>query len=68
MAWDQHEARRITGAAEEYLREHQPPGYLPTPEENKAFQELLTRRSVANYPGGHGGVARGEHRLGGKAP
>jgi hypothetical protein len=49
VVWDQHEARRITGAAEEYLREHQPPGYLPTPEENEAFQELRTRRAVANF-------------------
>ena len=47
MAFDQHEARRITRAAEEYMREHQPPGYRPTPEENQAFQELRTRRSVA---------------------
>ena len=29
------------------MREHQPPGYRPTPEENQAFQELRTRRSVA---------------------
>ncbi len=49
MVWDQHEARRITGAAEEYLRERQPPGYLPTSEENQAFQELRTRRAVANF-------------------
>ncbi len=47
MAFDQHQARRITRAAEEYMREHQPPGYRPTPEENQAFQELRTRRSVA---------------------
>ena len=47
MAFDQHEARRITRAAEEYMREHQPPGYRPTPEENQAFQELRMRRSVA---------------------
>jgi hypothetical protein len=49
VVWDQHKARRITGAAEEYLREHQPPGYLPTSEENQAFQELRTRRAVANF-------------------
>jgi hypothetical protein len=49
VAFDQHEARRITRAAEEYLREHQPPAYLPTPEENQAFQELQTRRAVANF-------------------
>ena len=49
MAFDQHEARRIIQAAEEYMRQHQPPGYLPTSEENKAFQELRTRRSVANF-------------------
>ena len=47
VAFDQHQARRITRAAEEYMREHQPPGYRPTPEENQAFQELRTRRSVA---------------------
>ncbi len=47
MAFDQHQARRITRAAEEYMREHQPPGYRPTPEENQAFQELRTRRSLA---------------------
>ena len=47
MAFDQHQARRIIRAAEEYMREHQPPGYRPTPEENQAFQELRTRRSVA---------------------
>ncbi len=49
MVWDQHEARRIARAAEEYMREHQPPGYRPTPEENKAFQELRTRRAVAKF-------------------
>ena len=49
MAFVQHEAQRITRAAEEYMREHQPPGYLPTPEENQAFQELRTRRSVAKF-------------------
>jgi hypothetical protein len=47
VAFDQHEARRITRAAEEYMREHQPPGYRPTPEENQAFHELRMRRSVA---------------------
>jgi hypothetical protein len=47
VAFDQHQARRITRAAEEYMREHQPPGYRPTPEENQAFQELRTRRSLA---------------------
>ena len=47
VAFDQHQARRITRAAEEYMRKHQPPGYRPTPEENQAFQELRTRRSVA---------------------
>jgi hypothetical protein len=49
VEWDQHEARRIARAAEEYMREHQPPGYRPTPEENKAFQELRARRAVANF-------------------
>jgi hypothetical protein len=49
VVWGQHEARRIIGAAEEYLREYQPPGYLPTSEENQAFQELRTRRAVANF-------------------
>ncbi len=49
MVSDQHGAWRITQAAEEYLREHQPPGYLPTSEENQAFQELRTQRSVANF-------------------
>jgi hypothetical protein len=49
VVWDQHEARRIARAAEEYLREHQPPGYRPTPDENQALQELRTQRSVANF-------------------
>ena len=49
MAFNQHEARRITRAAEEYMREHQPPGYLPTAEENQAFQKLRTRRSQATF-------------------
>jgi hypothetical protein len=49
VVWDQHEARRIARAAEEYMREHQPPGYRPTPEENKAFQDLRTRRAVAKF-------------------
>jgi hypothetical protein len=49
VVWNQHEARHIARAAEEYMREHQPPGYRPTPEENKAFQELRTRRAVANF-------------------
>jgi hypothetical protein len=49
VVFDQHEARRIARAAEEYMREHQPPGYLPTPEENQAFQELRTQRSVAIF-------------------
>jgi hypothetical protein len=49
VAFDRHEARRISRAAEEYMREHQPPGYRPTPEENQAFQELRTRRSVAKF-------------------
>ena len=49
VAFDQHEARRIARAAEEYIREHQPPGYRPTPEENQAFHELKKRRSVANF-------------------
>ena len=49
MVWDQHEARRIARAAEEYLPEHQPPGYRPTSEENQALQELRTQRSVANF-------------------
>jgi hypothetical protein len=49
VAFDQHQARRITRAAKEYMREHQPPGYRPTPEENQAFQELRTRRSVAKF-------------------
>jgi hypothetical protein len=49
VAFDQHEARRIARAAEEYMRAHQPPGYRPTPEENQAFQELRTGRSVAMF-------------------
>jgi hypothetical protein len=48
VAWDQHEAQRISQAAEEYMRAHQPPGYRPTPEENQALHELRTQRAVTD--------------------
>ena len=40
--WNEDEATRIAEAAEEWMREHQPPGYTPTPEETQRMSILHT--------------------------
>jgi hypothetical protein len=46
-AWNEDEATRIAEAAEGWMREHQPPGYIPTPEESQRMSILHSRRREA---------------------
>ena len=46
-AWNKVEATRIAEAAEGWMREHQPPGYTPTPEERQRVSILHSRRQEA---------------------
>jgi hypothetical protein len=46
-AWNKDEATRIADAAEGWMREHQPPGYTPTPEESQRMSILHSRRQEA---------------------
>jgi hypothetical protein len=46
-AWNKVEATRIAEAAEGWMREHQPPGYTPTPEERQRMSILHSRRQEA---------------------
>ena len=46
-AWNKDEATRIAEAAEGWMREHQPPGYTPTPEESQRMSILHSRRQEA---------------------
>ena len=46
-AWNEDEATRIAEAAEEWMREHQPPGYIPIPEEDRRMSILHSRRQEA---------------------
>ncbi len=41
--WNEDEATRIAEAAEGWVREHQPPGYTPTPEESQRMSILHSR-------------------------
>ncbi len=45
--WNEDEATRIAEAAEGWMREHQPPGYTPTPEESQRMSILHTRLQEA---------------------
>jgi hypothetical protein len=45
--WNEDEATRIADAAEGCSREHQPPGYTPTPEESQRMSILHSRRQEA---------------------
>ncbi len=45
--WNEEEAARIVEAAERWMREHQPPGYTPTPEESQRMSILHSRRQEA---------------------
>ncbi|MCA1716020.1 MAG: hypothetical protein LC781_03875 [Actinobacteria bacterium] len=45
--WNEDEATRIAEAAEAWMREHQPPGYTPTPEESRRMSILHSRRQEA---------------------
>ena len=42
-AWNKDEATRIAEVAERWMREHQPPGYTPTPEESQRMSILHSR-------------------------
>jgi hypothetical protein len=46
-AWNQDEATRIAEAAQGWMREHQPPGYIPTPQESQRMSMLYSRRQEA---------------------
>jgi hypothetical protein len=46
-AWNEDEAWRIAEAAEAWMREHQPRGYSPTPEESQRMSILHSRRQEA---------------------
>ena len=46
-SWNEDEATRITKAADEWMRKHQPPGYIPTPEESQRMSILHSRRQEA---------------------
>jgi hypothetical protein len=41
--WNEDEATRIAEAAQGWMREHQPPGYTPTPEESQRTSILHSR-------------------------
>ena len=43
------EATRIAEAAEGWMREHQPPGYTPTPEESQRMSFLHSQRQKAGW-------------------
>ncbi len=46
-AWNKDEATRIADAAEGWIKEHQPPGYSPTPEEKQRTAILHSRLQEA---------------------
>ena len=46
-AWDADEALRITKAAKTWMKEHRPPGYTPTAEEDEKMSILRTRQQTA---------------------
>jgi hypothetical protein len=46
-AWNDDEATRIADAAEKWMQEHRPPGYIPTPEERQRMSFLNSRRQEA---------------------
>ena len=46
-AWNEDEATRIAKAAEGWMREHLPPGYIPIPEESQRMSILHSRRQEA---------------------
>ena len=45
--WNADEATRIAEAAEGWMREHQPTGYTPIPEESQRMSILHSRRQEA---------------------
>ena len=45
--WNKDVATRIAQAAEGWMREHQPTGYTPTPEESQRMSILHSRRQEA---------------------
>ncbi len=47
QAWNEDEATRIAEAAQGWMREHQPAGYIPTPEESQRMSMLYSRRQEA---------------------
>ena len=46
-AWNKDEATRIAEAAQGWMREHQPAGYIPTPQESQRISMLHSRRQEA---------------------
>jgi hypothetical protein len=46
-AWNQDEATRIAEAAQGWMQDHQPPGYIPTPQESQRISMLYSRRQEA---------------------
>jgi hypothetical protein len=45
--WSEARAWDITQRAEAYMRERQPKGWKPSPEEDRRIEDLLARRSLA---------------------